>query len=99
MPFCNLSNKNGLFGVVTVVSLQLLQGSHETIDGSFIVESSSLAQKATAEAEAKELLGSSYVSTVTDGGKLYEEGITYAQMQVKPKKPWSSKMRFISNSQ
>ncbi|CAK8683319.1 unnamed protein product [Clavelina lepadiformis] len=60
---------------------KLLCGSHETIDLSFIVEAPSLTQKATAEAEAKELLGNCYVSTVTDGGKLYEEGITYAQMQ------------------
>ena len=52
------------------------------IDVSFIVEAPSLTQKATAEAEAKELLGNGYVSKVTDGGKLYEEGITYAQMQV-----------------
>lgn len=63
-------------------SVQLLQGSHETIDVSFIVEAPSLTQKATAEAEARELLGNCYESSVTDRGKLYEEGITYAQMQV-----------------
>ena len=61
---------------------QLLQGSHETIDVSFIVEAPSLTKKATAEAEARELQGNSDVSKIPDGGKLHEEGITYAQMQV-----------------
>jgi len=66
-------------------SPQLLVGSHETIDLEFVVDASSLANKAAQESEARELLGSCYVSTVTDGGKLYEEGITYAQMQVNDK--------------
>nr|CAB3264284.1 serine/threonine-protein kinase Nek10 [Phallusia mammillata] len=61
---------------------KLLIGSHETIDLNFIVEASSLTQRATQESEARELLGNGDVTALPSGnGKIYEEGMTYAQMQ------------------
>uniref|UniRef100_F6VL54 Protein kinase domain-containing protein n=1 Tax=Ciona intestinalis TaxID=7719 RepID=F6VL54_CIOIN len=60
---------------------KLLCGSHETIDVGFL-EATSLAQRATAEAETRELLGDQSTTTVTaEPSSLYEGGITYGQMQ------------------